>query len=320
MDLRDQRQQHLVADLQLQRRRPGHRSDGRAWRLSGRRGRRRRRLRRQHRRPAAAAVRARRPGGMAARLRASWPAPACWSSPGCAARTPRTGWLIAVGGAFAASAVVFSYASGIFHPYYVSLPRPVDGDARRRGRRPGAVGRPARAVVGAVAIAAGAITELVVLGKLERLAVVGQAAGHRRGPWWASSRWRSSSPRGSAGPALAVTLAALLAAPATWAAETIGHATSSTFPSGGPASASMAGRRTRRPAAASAAPAAGGRSAPGRDRRSGRPRRRRLQSLFQGGLQRPAGPRRAAAPPAARRLRRRRLRAAAGCSAATAPR
>ena len=41
---------------------------------------------------------------------------------------------------------------------------------------------------------------------------------------------------------IAVALAALLAAPATWAAETLGHATNGTFPTGGPASASMAGR------------------------------------------------------------------------------
>jgi hypothetical protein len=38
-----------------------------------------------------------------------------------------------------------------------------------------------------------------------------------------------------------VAMAALLAAPATWAAETIGHATSGTFPTGGPASASSDG-------------------------------------------------------------------------------
>src|SRR5207248_3151425 len=36
-------------------------------------------------------------------------------------RDPRTGWLIALGGAFTASAVVFSFARGIFHPYYVSF-------------------------------------------------------------------------------------------------------------------------------------------------------------------------------------------------------
>jgi hypothetical protein len=36
-------------------------------------------------------------------------------------------------------------------------------------------------------------------------------------------------------------LAALIAAPATWAVDTVGHATSSTFPAGGPASAGLAG-------------------------------------------------------------------------------
>jgi hypothetical protein len=40
---------------------------------------------------------------------------------------------------------------------------------------------------------------------------------------------------------LTVGCAALLAAPATWAAETLGHATSSTFPTGGPASAGGGG-------------------------------------------------------------------------------
>src|SRR5207237_5694163 len=33
----------------------------------------------------------------------------------------RSGWLIAVGGAFAATAVLFSLAAGLLHPYYVSL-------------------------------------------------------------------------------------------------------------------------------------------------------------------------------------------------------
>jgi len=40
---------------------------------------------------------------------------------------------------------------------------------------------------------------------------------------------------------MGVALAALLAAPATWAAETIGHATAGTFPAGGPASAQNGG-------------------------------------------------------------------------------
>jgi hypothetical protein len=41
--------------------------------------------------------------------------------------------------------------------------------------------------------------------------------------------------------AVAVALAALLAAPATWAAETLGHATNGTFPAGGPASVTKGG-------------------------------------------------------------------------------
>ncbi|HET6506139.1 MAG TPA: glycosyltransferase family 39 protein [Baekduia sp.] len=37
---------------------------------------------------------------------------------------PRTGWIIAVGGAFGVTAVAFSFAGGIFHPYYTSLLAP----------------------------------------------------------------------------------------------------------------------------------------------------------------------------------------------------
>ncbi len=40
---------------------------------------------------------------------------------------------------------------------------------------------------------------------------------------------------------VAVALAALLAAPAAWAVDTLGHATSATFPAGGPTSASAGG-------------------------------------------------------------------------------
>ncbi len=76
---------------------------------------------------------------------------------------------------------------------------------------------------------------------------------------------RSRAHRGHARVALAVAIAALLAAPAVWAFDTLSYATSSTFPSGGPASAETEGqgfgvRRTRASCAASA-PAA--RPAPG---------------------------------------------------------
>jgi 4-amino-4-deoxy-L-arabinose transferase-like glycosyltransferase len=162
-------------------------------------------------------------------------------------RDPRTGWLIAVGGSFLVTAVVFSYASGIFHPYYVSflapfaaallgagvslmLPRSLGGTASLRTAR----------IVAPLAIGAGVVTELVVLGELggalewAKPMVIGVAGACAvllalEG----AGRMRAV--------VLAVALAALLAAPATWAAETLGHATSSTFPSGGPASASIGG-------------------------------------------------------------------------------
>jgi 4-amino-4-deoxy-L-arabinose transferase-like glycosyltransferase len=153
---------------------------------------------------------------------------------------PRTGWLIAVGGAFAVSAIVFSFASGIFHPYYVSFLAPFT--AALVGAGVGMIlrgGLTAR-ILAPCALAAGIACELVVLGNLggalswakplvialAGVAAVALAIGLSR-------RVRAI--------ALAVGLAALLAAPATWAAETLGHPTSSTFPSGGPASASMGG-------------------------------------------------------------------------------
>ena len=95
-------------------------------------------------------------------------------------------------------------------------------------------------MIAPLAIGAGAITELVVLGEL------GDAMS-----------WAKPLVIGVAGACalllaiegagrlravvVAVAMAALLAAPATWAAETLGHATSGTFPAGGPASASVSG-------------------------------------------------------------------------------
>ena len=148
---------------------------------------------------------------------------------------PRTGWLIAVGGAFLVSAAVFSYASGIFHPYYVSFLAPFT--AMLIGAGVGEAmsgGRIARVAIPA-AIVAGGVTELVVLGNLS-----GELSWAR--PLIIAAAGTSAillaaqlSPRVRAA-VLGVALAALLAAPATWAAETIGHATASTFPAGGPAS------------------------------------------------------------------------------------
>jgi 4-amino-4-deoxy-L-arabinose transferase-like glycosyltransferase len=153
---------------------------------------------------------------------------------------PRTGWLIVIGGAFLTTAIAFSFASGIFHPYYVSLLAPFVAALFGAGvgqMLPGARG--AR-VLAPLAIGAGVITELVVLGELNGalgwaepllIAVAGGCA----------LVLALGLPRRVRTAVLGVGLAALLAAPATWAAETLGHATSSTFPAGGSASAAIGG-------------------------------------------------------------------------------
>jgi 4-amino-4-deoxy-L-arabinose transferase-like glycosyltransferase len=153
---------------------------------------------------------------------------------------PRSGWLIAVGGAFAVSAVVFSYASGIFHPYYVSFLAPWTAMLVGAGVGLALSHERLGRMLGPLAVLGGAVTELIVLGNLSGslswarpLVIVGGIAGAVALAIRLSPRLRMI--------ALGVTLATLLAAPATWATETLGHATSSTFPAGGSASASMGG-------------------------------------------------------------------------------
>ncbi len=175
-------------------------------------------------------------------------------------RDPRTGWLIAVGGAFAVTAVVFSYADGIFHPYYVSFLAPFTaaligagvGQILSGGQPDDtSAAHPARLdaeraassyarILAPAALVAGAITELVVLGNLsgdlswaKPLVIAIVAIGAVALALRLSSRARML--------VLAVALAALMAAPATWAADTLGHATSSTFPAGGPAGVAAGG-------------------------------------------------------------------------------
>ncbi|MDW5593196.1 glycosyltransferase family 39 protein [Conexibacter stalactiti] len=152
----------------------------------------------------------------------------------------RSGWLIAVGGAFATSAIAFSFARGIFHPYYVSALAPFA--AALVGATVGLVqegGTRAR-IVGAAAVAGGVITTLAVLhatGDMGWLAPVVVLAGGATVVAVAlpgvSGRLRNA--------ALAAMLALLLFAPASWAFQTLGHATSSTFPAGGPADVGMGG-------------------------------------------------------------------------------
>ncbi len=155
---------------------------------------------------------------------------------------PRSGWLLAVGGAFATTATVFSFARGIFHPYYVSLLAPftaalVGGGfgaltAAGSGRAArGAAGR--TRVLAVLALVAGVATELAVLhdypSELRWLTPTLIVLGALGAALLAvgGERLRRA--------ALAGALGLLLLAPATWALDTIGHATSGTFPAGGPA-------------------------------------------------------------------------------------
>ena len=152
----------------------------------------------------------------------------------------RAAWLLATGGSFVVTAVAFSFAQGIFHPYYVSLLAPFS--AALVGAGAGLILRGERGmrVWGPLAVVAGAGTEIAVLSVspgglawLEPVLVLVAltAAAVLVNP--GSFRWRSA--------AIATVLAVLMLAPASWAVQTLGHATSGTFPAGGPASASSGG-------------------------------------------------------------------------------
>jgi 4-amino-4-deoxy-L-arabinose transferase-like glycosyltransferase len=152
----------------------------------------------------------------------------------------RSGWLVLVGGTFLTTAVVFSAASGIFHPYYVSLLAPFAaalvgaGAAQMLGARAGA------RVLAPLAIAGGVASELVVLhqypGQLSWLAPVLIAVCAIAAAALIALRSRRMRLV-----ALAAALAALLLAPSVWAFDTLGHATSGTFPEGGPANVQTRG-------------------------------------------------------------------------------
>jgi 4-amino-4-deoxy-L-arabinose transferase-like glycosyltransferase len=158
----------------------------------------------------------------------------------------RTGWIIAVGGAFATTAVAFSFAGGIFHPYYTSLLAPFAAAlvgatvgqvlaAEREGGRAAVLSR----IVGAVAIGLGAMVELVVISNaasdLDWLVVplVVNSITALLALLFGSRKLRQA--------ALVCGVAILLVGPAIWSVDTLGHPTSGTFPAGGPESASTMG-------------------------------------------------------------------------------
>jgi 4-amino-4-deoxy-L-arabinose transferase-like glycosyltransferase len=153
---------------------------------------------------------------------------------------PRTGWLIAVGGTFLTTAVLFSAASGIFHPYYVSLLAPFAAALVGAGAAQLIGGGLSARIVGPPALAAGVATELVVLGdypgQLSWLPPVLIAVGVLA----SLALLALDRPRVRL-VAVGAALAVLLVAPSVWAFDTLGHATSGTFPAGGPASASTGG-------------------------------------------------------------------------------
>jgi 4-amino-4-deoxy-L-arabinose transferase-like glycosyltransferase len=153
---------------------------------------------------------------------------------------PRSGWLVAVGGAFLVTAFVFSEAKGIFHPYYVSLLAPFVAALTGAGAAQLLKGDLNARIVGPLAVLAGVATELAVLSQypgqltwlVPILGAVGVLAALALGAF-AERRVRLI--------ALATVLAALLVAPATWAVDTLGYATSGTFPAGGPKSVTAGG-------------------------------------------------------------------------------
>ncbi|MGH2850438.1 MAG: ArnT family glycosyltransferase [Solirubrobacteraceae bacterium] len=148
---------------------------------------------------------------------------------------PRTGWIIAVGGTFLATALLFSFSGGIFHPYYVVLLAPFTAALLGAGVATAISGGVNRSAAGALMLAAGAVTEYIVLGDyvgqmrwLE--AVLPAACGAAAIGLFLAERSRTRAV------VLGVGIAALLIAPTVWAFDTLGYQTSVTFPAGGPAS------------------------------------------------------------------------------------
>ena len=154
-------------------------------------------------------------------------------------RDPRTAWVMAVGLSFLATAVLFSIAQGIFHPYYVVLLAPFTAALVGAGVATAVRGGVGGPLLGTAALAAGVVGELVVIGdypgQLHWLEIALPAACGVA----AISLFVAQSRRGHTA-ALALGVAALLIAPTAWAFDTLGYRTQGTFPSGGPATLSSA--------------------------------------------------------------------------------
>jgi 4-amino-4-deoxy-L-arabinose transferase-like glycosyltransferase len=152
----------------------------------------------------------------------------------------RSGWLVLVGGTFLTIAVVFSAASGIFHPYYVSLLAPFAAALVGAGAAHLFDAGVEARVLAPLSLAGGVASELAVLhqypGQLSWLAPVLIAVCAIAVV--ALIALRSRRVRLAASVAA---LTVLLLAPSVWALDTLGHATSGTFPEGGPANVQTRG-------------------------------------------------------------------------------
>jgi 4-amino-4-deoxy-L-arabinose transferase-like glycosyltransferase len=153
---------------------------------------------------------------------------------------PRTGWLIATGGIFLTIAIVFSFASGIFHPYYVSQLAPFAAALCGAGiaALAGMKGNLRPLVIPAVALAV--VVEVVVIFNTESgygwLVPILIGSGVAAAVLLALSDQKDLRWFAACGLA-----AVLMILPAIWSVQTLGHATSGTFPAGGPAEQSMGG-------------------------------------------------------------------------------
>jgi 4-amino-4-deoxy-L-arabinose transferase-like glycosyltransferase len=152
----------------------------------------------------------------------------------------RSGWLLAVGGAFLTTALLFSFAGGIFHPYYVALLAPFLAALVGAGAGGLIGGGLNLRIVGPLALLGGVAVELIIRaqypGQLTWLAPVLIVVGLLAAGILLVVRERLARLA-----ALGTAIAALMLAPGVWAFDTLGHAASGTFPAGGPASAEGGG-------------------------------------------------------------------------------
>jgi hypothetical protein len=154
-------------------------------------------------------------------------------------RDARTAWVAVVGGTFIVTAALFSFAHGIFHPYYVVLLAPFTAALVGAGVATVVRGDVSARIAGPAALALGVACELVIRGDYPghlgwMVIVLPLVCGA------AAVALLVSSARRVRAAAMGLGVAALLAAPAIFAVDTLGYKTQPTFPAGGPQWANLA--------------------------------------------------------------------------------